>query len=140
MADTLRSKLIRLASDLPRGHDRRALLKVLAGKKLGMRLPNEGEDNSWGAGYYPLPVRLRSAERYVEALRAPIDHKVFPYPDSNTHMLTVRADLRLVMMAEDIMALKSKLGLQRIQVNKPGEISFYFVSEPEPAASRPRQE
>ena len=127
---SLRSSLIRLAKGLPKGADKTALLDVLA-----IRLPHEGDDNSYGAGNYPLPAKLHHLGNFADVFRAPIDHKVFPGADGDTHMLTVPVSTKLSIMGADLMSLLRLMGLSRIQVNKPGTISFYFLadaSEPAP--------
>lgn len=90
------------------------------------------QDNSWGRGYHPLPVRLSGLGRFMDSLapRKLIDHKVWPDDPAaggDIHMLTV-VDRDVSIMVRDIQSL-IELGLIRIQSNNPGEVSFYFVDK-----------
>lgn len=139
MPRSLRANLIRLAHSLPKGEERTALLNLVASDKQAILLPDEGSDNSWGAGYYPLPPKLHHLGQFADMFRKPLEHKVFPSAQGNTHMLTVPANTRFSIFGEDLKTLL-RLGLQRIQANDPGKISFYFLADAEPAFSNPRLE
>lgn len=86
-------------------------------------------DNSYGAGSFPMPKKLLHVGNFVENLKPSrlVSHKVFMgrrgVPE--THMLTTMLDSHFSIMRLDMESLL-KLGLERIQSNDPGEISFYF--------------
>lgn len=88
------------------------------------------EDNSYGAGYFPLPNKLLYVGNFVENLRpnARVEHKVFPargrVPEE--HMLTAR--VRGLSVTRKDMETLLMLGLSRIQSNEPGTVSFYFTA------------
>lgn len=95
---------------------------------LADRLAAEGEDNSWGRGYFPLPHELSSLGRFADALKPSnlVSHKVFP--DEGAHMLTTKLN-KVSVMAADMKNLL-RLGLLRIQSNEPGTLAFYFGPYP----------
>lgn len=97
------------------------------------------KDNSYGAGYYPLPPKLSYLGVYADSLRPMnlVDHKVFP--DEGIHMLTTRCGHRLSIMAQDMKTLL-RLGLVRIQSNEPGTISFYFYEGDGPKRLSPERD
>ena len=121
--NNLRSSLIRLASEHPEFRGELLPLLKESAEKQAIKIPNEGQDNSWGAGYFPLPPKLHHLAQFSDIFRNVLDHKVWPYEGS--HMLTVPASTKLSIMVDDMKSLIG-LGLTRIQVNDPGEISFYF--------------
>ncbi len=110
----LRQKLIRLAQQKPELR-----------KHLSPLLKTAGEDNSYGAGHFPLPDKLRSFKKFVY-FRGPLVHKVFPaYAQvPEVHMLTVSSSGVSVML--DDLKILFRMGLIRIQSNDPGYLSFYF--------------
>ena len=83
------------------------------------------KDNSFGAGYWPLPARLRRLLVY-NISGSKRSHKVFP--DDPTHMFTF--DLQGFNIMEKDLQTLMELGLVRIQSNEPNQISLYFRGDP----------
>jgi len=83
------------------------------------------QDNSYGAGYYPLPPKLAGLGRFAECLKPAnlVDHKVFP--EEGIHMLTTKVNARFSVMGEDMKTL-IRLGFVRMQSNEAGTVAFYF--------------
>lgn len=83
------------------------------------------QDNSYGAGYYPLPPKLAGLGRFAECLKPAnlVDHKVFP--EEGIHMLTAKVNTRFSIMVEDMKVL-IRLGFLRMQSNEAGTVAFYF--------------
>lgn len=97
-----------------------------------MRVPSDSPrrpDNTWGRGHLPLPSKLRHLPRYGDCFRHVIDHRAWPadHTQPETHMLTVPSDTKLSVMAADMQELL-RLGLNRVMVNQPGTLSFYFAA------------
>jgi hypothetical protein len=96
------------------------------------------KDNSYGAGYYPLPTKLRNLSRFSDAFHKAnvIEHKVFP--DEGVHMITVDTMGRFgfSIMRLDMESLL-RLGLVRMQSNRPGTMAFYFFEKDGPSRIYP---
>ncbi len=95
--------------------------------KQALMVPNEGKDNTWGRGYVPLPKKLHHLPRFGDIFRRVLDHKV--WPDDGMHMIVVPSTTKLSLFADDLTSLIRVLGLVRIQVNDPGQMSFYFMEK-----------
>lgn len=86
------------------------------------------KDNSYGAGYWPLPARLANIQTFITSSNKIVKtHTVFP--DTNMHMFTTNADTRFSIVENDLMTL-IRLGFVGIRVNEPGKIAIYFKGEP----------
>ena len=93
-------------------------------------------DNSWGAGYYPLPLKLRSLNRFSDAFskRNVLDHRAFP--EDGVHMITTKVGHGFSIMRADMEPLL-RLGLVRMQSNESGTMAFYFYEKDGPSRIYP---
>lgn len=92
---------------------------------------DDGTDNSFGGGYFPVPTCLRNLGQFSDALKPNrwLEHRAFAgAANGNWWMITVKVDAAVSLMRRD---LESLLGapyhLDRLQSNKPGTLSFYFT-------------
>lgn len=90
-----------------------------------MAAVTERKDNTFGRGYVPPFSALSSMGRYSDAFKPRnwLDHSVFV--DDGVHMVTVMADSKLSITAADLESMLY-FNLEKIQVNEPGTVSFYF--------------
>lgn len=94
-------------------------------------------DNSFGRGYYKPPARILSLGRYVDNLTPSRLVRIRVYPDEGVWLLDAKADERFSIMKLDLESLLRQ-GLIRMQVNRPGTITFYFQDKPIAGPSRDR--
>jgi hypothetical protein len=102
------------------------------------RRDRDPRDNSYGLGYYEPPAKIRNLGRFADNLDPKRVLKVKVFPREGIWMVTTRSDLRFSILERDLESLM-RLGLVRIQVNDPGEISLYFKDKPLTTPSRDRR-
>ena len=83
-------------------------------------------DNSWGAGYYPLPVRILSIIKRTTDWK-PETHRVFP--DDGTHLLMGKHKNKFDIGVADLQSLIKYGKLERIRV-EDNKLKLYFGGEP----------
>jgi hypothetical protein len=91
--------------------------------KKAILLPNEGQDNSGGDGYIPLPENLDRLVVINRYFRAPLDHRVLPA--YGTHILEYKLTTNFDLTKTEIQKLL-QLGLISIQCGNPNTLSFWF--------------
>lgn len=91
--------------------------------KKAILLPNEGQDNSGGGGYIPLPENLDRLVAINRYFRAPADHRVLPA--QGIHILEYKLNINFDLTKTDIQKLL-QLGLISMQCENPNHLSFWF--------------
>lgn len=107
-----------------------AVAHIRAGSRRARR-DRDPRDNSFGLGYYPPPAKIGNLGRFVDNLTPSRVLSVKVYPREGVWLVETRADERLSIMQRDMESLL-RLGLVRIQVNRPGTITFYIQDKPLP--------
>lgn len=86
-----------------------------------------GKDNSYGAGFWPMPARFSQLPSLISCSNKILDtHRVFP--DEPVHMFTVKSDTRFSIAEGDLKRLV-EFGLNQIKANDPGHVSLYFKGD-----------